>query len=98
MEELARLEAPLRRQGIANWPGLSGTNWIIALTTRPSNGSGITIPFLCKVDLPFGAYHHHADRYQARLRVVKLSDQGWTVSIRHFMKVSSYGRYVDSPL
>jgi transposase len=40
-------------------------------------------------ELPFGAYHHHADRYQARLQVVKLYYQGWTKSsISHFMKVS----------
>jgi transposase len=36
-----------------------------------------------------GAYHRHADRYQARLQVVKLSYQGWTKSsISHFMQVS----------
>ena len=28
--------------------------------------------------LPFGAYHRHADRYQARLQVVQLSYQGWS--------------------
>jgi transposase InsO family protein len=40
-------------------------------------------------ELPFGAYHHHADRYQARLQVIKLYYQGWTKSsISHFMKVS----------
>jgi len=39
--------------------------------------------------LPFGAYHRHADRYQARLQVVKLSYQGWHKrSISHFMQVS----------
>ena len=40
-------------------------------------------------ELSVGAYHRHADRYQARLQVVKLSYQGWTKrSISHFMQVS----------
>jgi transposase InsO family protein len=40
-------------------------------------------------ELPFGAYHRHADRYQARLQVVKLYYQGWSKrSISHFMQVS----------
>jgi transposase len=46
-------------------------------------------PIPVQGELPFGAYHHHADRCQARLQVVKLSYQGWTKSsISHFMKVS----------
>src|SRR5215831_9116907 len=40
-------------------------------------------------ELPFSAYHHHADRYQARLQVVKLYYQGWSKhSISQFMQVS----------
>jgi transposase InsO family protein len=40
-------------------------------------------------ELPFGSYHSHADRYEARLQVVKLYYQGWSKrSISHFMKVS----------
>jgi hypothetical protein len=36
-----------------------------------------------------GAYHRHADRYQARLQVVKLSYQGWSKrSISQFMQGS----------
>lgn len=39
--------------------------------------------------LPFGAYPRHADRYQARLQVVKLSYQGWNKrSISHCLQVS----------
>jgi len=46
-------------------------------------------PIPVQGELPFGGYHHHADRYQARLQVVKLYYQGWTkISISHFMKVS----------
>ena len=40
-------------------------------------------------ELPFGGYHRHADRYQARLQVIKLYYQGWNKSsISHFMQVS----------
>jgi len=40
-------------------------------------------------ELPFGGYHRHATRYQARLQVVKLYYQGWNKrSISHFMQVS----------
>ena len=40
-------------------------------------------------ELPFSAYHHHADQYQARLQVVKLYYQGWSKrSISQFMQVS----------
>jgi putative transposase len=40
-------------------------------------------------ELPFGGYHRHADRFQARLQVVKLYYQGWNKrSISHFMQVS----------
>ena len=38
---------------------------------------------------PVGLYHRQADRYQARLQVVKLSYQGWTKrSISHVLRVS----------
>jgi len=38
---------------------------------------------------PVGLYHRQADRYQARLQVVKLSYQGWNKrSISHVMQVS----------
>ncbi len=40
-------------------------------------------------ELPFGGSHRHAERYQARLQVVNLSDQGWNkISMSHFMKGS----------
>ena len=42
-----------------------------------------------QVELPFGIYHHHPDRYLARLQVMKLDYQGWNkVSISRFLKVS----------
>jgi transposase InsO family protein len=41
------------------------------------------------VQLELWDYHTHPDRYQARLQVVKLYDQGWEkVSISRFLKVS----------
>ena len=40
-------------------------------------------------ELPFGAYHSHAERTQARLQVIKLYYQGWSKrSISHFLRVS----------
>ncbi len=46
-------------------------------------------PTAVQGELRFGGYHRHADRYQARLQVVKLYYQGWNkISISHFMKVS----------
>ena len=40
-------------------------------------------------ELPFGAYHSHAERTQARLQVIKLYYQGWSKrSISHFLQVS----------
>jgi transposase InsO family protein len=40
-------------------------------------------------ELPLGAYHSHADRYQARLQVIKLYYQGWSkLSISRFLRVS----------
>lgn len=40
-------------------------------------------------ELPFGAYYSHADRYQARLQVIKLYYQGWSkLSISRFLRVS----------
>lgn len=42
-----------------------------------------------QVELPFGTYHHHPDRYLARLQVIKLYYQGWNkISISRFLKVS----------
>jgi transposase len=46
-------------------------------------------PIPVQGELPFGAYHRHADRYQARLQVVTLYYQGWSKrSISHFLQVS----------
>jgi transposase/transposase InsO family protein len=40
-------------------------------------------------ELPFGAYHSHAERSQARLQVIQLYYQGWSKrSISHFLRVS----------
>ena len=47
------------------------------------------MPHPVQGELPFGGYHRHADRFQARLQVVKLYYQGWNKrSISHFMQVS----------
>lgn len=47
-------------------------------------------------ELPFGTYHSHADRYQARLQVIKLYYQGWTkISISRFLHVSRWTRPHD---
>jgi transposase len=40
-------------------------------------------------ELPLGVYHSHADRYHARLQVIKLYYQGWNkLSISRFLRVS----------
>jgi transposase len=40
-------------------------------------------------ELPFGTYHSHLQRYDARLQVIKLYYQGWNkLSISRFLKVS----------
>ena len=40
-------------------------------------------------ELPFGTYHSHPQRYDARLQVIKLYYQGWNkLSISRFLKVS----------
>ena len=47
------------------------------------------IPGPVQGELPFGTYHSHPQRYDARLQVIKLYYQGWTkLSISRFLKVS----------
>jgi Homeodomain-like domain len=46
-------------------------------------------PVPTQQQLELWTYHTHPDRYQARLQVIKLSDQGWDkLSISRFLQVS----------